>query len=168
MRPPRDLSAGMGESGRASVVLAAPCPPTPFAPSFTPRSGESEGNLGMLPSVPGSRCRLPLRNGAAAAAESLCRLSFPLSLPSLPESQSSKPPKPQSASESQPSPASSLGSASSNGRSALKGPKSDLDEGGEDDRVRVPSFLFRQNLGVRGRPKSVAGRPLLSTSCASP
>ena len=156
----------MGESGRASAVLAAPCPPTPFAPSFTPRSGESESNL--LPSVPGSRCRSLLRNGAAAAAESFCRLGFPISLPSIPESQGSKPPKPQSASESQPSPASSLGSASSNGRSALKGPKSDLDEGGEDDRVRVPSFLFRQILGIRGRPKSVAGRPLLSTSCASP
>ncbi len=44
----------------------------------------------MLPSVPGSRCRLPLRNGAAAAAESFCRLGFPISLPSIPESQGSR------------------------------------------------------------------------------
>ena len=106
-------------------------------------------------------------------------------------------PKPQSASESQPSPASSRGSASSNDRSALKGPKSDLDEGGEDDRVRVPpsarassagvgrserasmglavgtllafpssSFLHLQILGIRGRPKSAAGRPMISSSFA--
>jgi len=199
LRPPRDLSAGMGESGRASVGLTALCPPTPFAPSFTPRSWESEGNLRMLPSVPGSRCRLPLRNGAAVAAESFCRLGFSVSLPSISESRGSKPPKPQSASESQPSSASSLGSASSNDHSAPKGPRSDLDEGGEDDRVSVPpsirassagvgrsertsmglaeftlfafpssSFLFLQILGVRGRPKSVAGRPMISSSCASP
>ena len=165
MRPPRDLSAGMGESGRATVVLAAPCPPTPFAPSFTPRSGESEGNLGMLPSVPGSRCRSLLRNGAAAAAESFCRLGFPISLPSIPESQGSKPPKPQSASESQPSPASSLGSASSNGRSALNGPKSDLDEGGEDDRVRVPSSIRSSSAGVKRSERTSLG---LAVLCCHP
>ena len=199
MRPPSDLSAGMGENGRASVGLAVLCLPIPFTPSFTPRSWESEGNLRMLPSVPGSRCRLLFRSGAAVAAESFCRLGFSVSLPSTSESRGSKPPKPQSASESQPSPASSLGSASSNDRIALKGPKSDLDEGGEDDRVSVPpsirassagvgrsertsmglaeftlfafpssSFLFLQILGIRGRPKSVAGRPMISSSCASP
>ena len=169
MRPPRDLSAGMGESGRASVGLTALCPPTPFAPSFTPRSWESEGNLGMLPSVPGSRCRLPLRNGAAAAAESFCRLGFPLSLPSIPESQGSKPPKPQSASESQPSPASSLGSASSNGRSALNGPKSDLDEGREDDRVRIPSSIRSSSAGVRRSERTSLGLTVLcSPSSAAP
>jgi hypothetical protein len=161
LRPPRDLSAGMGESGRASVGLAALCPPTPFASVFTPRSWESEGNLGMLPSVLGSRCRLPLRNGAAAAAESFGRLGFPLSLPSIPESQGSKPPKPQSASESQPSPASSLGSASSNGRSALNGPKSDLDEGGEDDRVRVPSSIRSSSAGVRRSERTSLGFTVL-------
>ena len=169
MRPPRDLSAGMGESGRATVVLAAPCPPTPFAPSFTPRSGESEGNLGLLPSVPGSRCRSLLRNGAAAAAESFCRLGFPISLPSIPESQGSKPPKPQSASESQPSPASSLGSASSNGRNALNGPKSDLDEGGEDDRVRVPSSIRSSSAGVKRSERTSLGLAVLcSPSSAAP
>jgi len=167
LRPPRDLSAGMGESGRASAVLAAPCPPTPFAPSFTPRSGESESNL--LPSVPGSRCRSLLRNGAAAAAESFRRLGFPVSLPSIPESQGSKPPKPQSASESQPSPASSLGSASSNGRSVLKGPKSDLDEGGEDDRVRVPSSIRSSSAGVgRSERTSLGLTVLCSPSSAAP
>ena len=169
MRPPRDLSAGMGESGRASVGLTALCPPTPFASFFTPRSWESEGNLGMLPSVPGSRCRLPLRNGAAAAAESFGRLGFPLSLPSNPESQGTKPPKPQSASESQPSPASSLESASSNGRSALNGPKSDLDEGGEDDRVRVPSSIRSSSAGVRRSERTSLGLTVLcSPSSAAP
>ena len=157
----------MGESGRASAVLAAPCPPTPFAPSFTPRSGESESNL--LPSVPGSRCRSLLRSGAAAAAESFCRLGFPISLLSIPESHGSKPPKPQSASESQPSPASSLGSASSNGRNALNGPKSDLDEGGEDDRVRVPSSIRSSSAGVKRSERTSLGLAVLcSPSSAAP
>ena len=151
----------MGESERASMGLAVLCLPTPLKPSLTPRSWGSEGNLRVLPSAPGSRRRLLLRSGAAASAESFFRLDFALSLPSTSESQGSGPPKPQSASESQPSPASSRGSASSNDRSALKGPKSDLDEGGEDDRVRVPPSARASSAGVGRSERASMGLAVL-------
>jgi len=139
-----------------------------MTPSLTPRSWGSEGNLRMLPSVPGSRCRLLFRSGAAAAAESFCRLGFSVSLPSTSESRGSKP-KPQSTSESQPSPASSRGSASSNDRCALKGPKSDLDEGGEDDRVRVPPSARASAAGVgRSERASMGLAELCSLSPVAP
>jgi hypothetical protein len=115
----------------------------------------------MLPSVPGSCCRLTLRNGASVSAESFCRLGFSVSLPSTSKSWGSKPPKPQSASESQPSPASSLGSASSKDRSELKGPKSDLDEGGEDDRVRVPPSIRASSAGVGRSDRTSMGLAVL-------
>jgi len=107
--------------------------------------------------------RLLLRSGAAASAESFFRLDFALSLPSTSESQGSGPPKPQSASESQPSPASSRGSASSNDRSAMKGPKSDLDEDGEDDRVRVPPSARASSAG-EGRSER-ASMGLMAVLC---
>jgi hypothetical protein len=65
--------------------------------------------------------------------------------------------------------ASSLGSASSNGSSALNGPKSDLDEGGEDDRVRVPSSIRSSSAGVgRSERTSLGLTVLCSPSSAAP
>ena len=101
-RPLSPIPADRSLGGRKRPLLAShffsngghqPCASSSHPVRLTPRSWESEGSLGMLPSVPGSRCRLPLRNGEAVSAESFCRLGFPISLPSIPESQGSKPAK---------------------------------------------------------------------------